>query len=208
MCEEDFTCRDHARGLWGAPSCPGSHFLYFLYPAQKSHSGQLISQNKEVIQNALVLSWKKKPLKSYVSNRRYRSQHLCIRNNKCVFIYVFSNLTNTENAQSHYSTCKSVSSSIHVQWKDYLGKDDWIEKKQNSTAPPPGVVEGQHLLSQLWHGHDSTLAAAEQTLRWVISIGEERRFVGLYNVTVGDSGAVTVSRVGTAEIYLQDASQI
>lgn len=33
----------------------------------------------------------------------------------------------------------------------YLSEDDRIKEKQDSTAPPPGVVERQHLLSEMGH---------------------------------------------------------
>lgn len=46
----------------------------------------------------------------------------------------------------------------------YLGEDDRVEEQQDSTAPSPGVVERQHLLSESRHGHHRPLtAAAEQT---------------------------------------------
>lgn len=41
----------------------------------------------------------------------------------------------------------------------YLGEDYRIEEKQDSTAPSPGVVERQHLLSKIRHWKDSPLAA-------------------------------------------------
>lgn len=48
-----------------------------------------------------------------------------------------------------------------------LGEDDRVEEKQDSTAPPPGMVERQNFLSETRHWHYSPLAeGGEQTSDW------------------------------------------
>lgn len=66
----------------------------------------------------------------------------------------------------------------------YLSEDDRIKKKQDSTAPPPGVVERQHLLSEMGHWHDRPFAAGgKQTQEWCMKHSKDK-CAGLQEVSI------------------------